>query len=733
MKTRRPLLAALLMNAAASAPAAEAADNTLGAITVTATRVATPVIDAPATVSVITSQDIDDQLVDDIKDLVRFEPGVSVRSQPSRFTAAFSPTGRDGNSGFTIRGLEGNRVLIQTDGIRLPDAFSFGAQANGRGDYADLDLLKSVEILRGPASPLYGSDGVAGAVSFTTRDPDDILGPGADIGGRLRLGHAAADDHWSKAAALAGRSGNVQALVAYTRRDSGPLANQGRNDSRSILRTTANPQATDSNAVLAKLVWTPAPGHRLRATYEHNHRITATDVLSAIALAPLGPTSVVGLTARDTSRRGRASLDWRYVGKGLFERASLTGFYQDSRTRQFSAEDRNTAPDRNRDNRFDNEIIGINGEAVLKFASGAVTHRIVAGFDASQTLQTGLRDGTVPPIGEVFPTKAFPDTRYTLAGGFVQDEIDIGSGRLLLYPALRLDYYKLRPETGDRQFPGVAAGQDGHRLSPKLGAIGWFTDTMGIYGSYAAGFKAPTPSQVNNGFANVIQNYLSLANPDLRPETSSSVEAGLRLRRFDLGGVRLDASLTGFYGWYRNFIEQAQVGGDFTPANPGIFQFINIGEVEIGGIEARIEADLGNGFRFDGAAAFAHGDRSRAGITSALSSVDPLKLTGGLSYRSADARFGGQAIITHVARKAQDRIAEPCSPDCFSPGGFTIADLTVFVRPVPWATVRVGIFNLFGARYFWWSDVRGLSAASATLDAFGQPGRNASASLTVQF
>nr|WP_310523013.1 TonB-dependent hemoglobin/transferrin/lactoferrin family receptor [Polymorphobacter sp.] len=720
---------------AADAAAGEAADGTetLGAITVTATRTATPVIDAPATVSVITAADIENQLFDDIKDLVRFEPGVSVRSQPSRFTAAFSPTGRDGNSGFTIRGLDGNRVLIQTDGIRLPDAFSFGAQANGRGDYADLDLLKSVEILRGPASPLYGSDGVAGAVSFTTKDPGDLLAAGAHVGGRLRLGYTDADGSWAKAAALALRDGNLEALLAYTRRDSGPLQNQGTNDSSNVTRTTPNPQETDNDAVLAKLVWAAAPGHRLRATFEHNARTTETNVLSGLALPPLGASSVIGLTARDTAMRDRASLDWRYEAAGLVERASLTGFYQDSRTRQFSAEDRNISADRTRDNRFNNEVYGAAGEIALKFATGDIGHRIITGFDASRTLQTGSRGGTVPPFGETFPTKAFPDTHYTLAGVFVQDEIDIGDGGLLLYPALRMDHYSLDPETGDPQFPGQPASQSGTRLSPKLGAIGWLGDNFGLYASYAAGFKAPTPSQVNNGFINIIQNYTSLANPDLRPETSNSVEAGLRLRRFDLGGVKLNASLTGFYGWYKGFIEQVQISGNFTPASPGVFQYVNIGEVDIGGIEARIEADLGSGLRFDAAAALAHGDRRSGGIESALSSVDPFKLTGGLSYRDSANRFGGQAIITHVAGKAQDRVAEPCSPACFTPGAFTIADLTAFVRPTEWATVRVGIFNLFDARYFWWSDVRGIASSSATIDAFSQPGRNVSASLTLQF
>ena len=70
-------------------------------------------------------------------------------------------------------------MLIQVDGIRVPDGFTFGAQAAGRGDYVDLGIVRSVEILRGPASALYGSDGLAGAVSFITSDPADLLAAAA--------------------------------------------------------------------------------------------------------------------------------------------------------------------------------------------------------------------------------------------------------------------------------------------------------------------------------------------------------------------------------------------------------------------------------------------------------------------------------------------------------------------------------------------------------------------------
>ncbi len=65
-------------------------------VTVTATRTEANIVDVPVTVSVIGSEEIDNHLVTDIKDLVRYEPGVSVRRAPARFTAALGSTGRDG-------------------------------------------------------------------------------------------------------------------------------------------------------------------------------------------------------------------------------------------------------------------------------------------------------------------------------------------------------------------------------------------------------------------------------------------------------------------------------------------------------------------------------------------------------------------------------------------------------------------------------------------------------------
>ena len=713
------------------AAAADSGDG--GAIVVTATRTEKQASDVPATVSVIDSQTIDDRFINDVKDLVRYEPGVAVRRAPSRFTAAGASTGRDRDSGFNIRGLEGNRVLITVDGVRVPDGFSFGAQSVGRGDYVDLDLVKSVEILRGPASALYGSDGVAGAVSFVTKDPADFLKEGRSIGGGVRAAYDSSDESWTEGGVAAGQAGQLSFMAAYTRRDGKELDNKGSNDSANSDRTTPNPQDTNSNAMLGRIVWTPNDAHRLRLTYEHFDSDVATNVLSAIAKPPLAATSAIGLTADDTIKRDRATIDYRYVGTGFVNGAHAAAWWQKSRTLQVSLEDRSTAADRTRINRFDNRVYGAMLQIESKVTSGAVDHLFVYGGDVSTTRQTGIRDGTVPPAGESFPTRAFPATDYTLTGFYLQDEMSIADGVVSLFPALRWDHYKLDPKNDPLFTTFVPRGQNGSKLTPRIGLVVKPVETIRLFASYAQGFKAPEPNQINNGFANIVANYRSVPNPDLKPETSRSVEGGVRFVRDNAL-----AEVTVFNSRFRNFIDQVQTGGSFTAADPAIYQYINLGRVRTHGIEAKGNYTLANGIGFRAAASWAKGSVIQTGIAGArpLDSIEPFKLVGGLFFQPEGGPFRGEIAATRSAGKKPSRTNNSCktaTTSCFTPPGFWVVDLTASYRLLDRATVRAGLFNLFDKKYFWWSDVRGLASSSTIRNAYSQPGRKFGASVAVTF
>ena len=700
-------------------------------VTVVATRTETPVNQVAGTVSVYTDEEIERLLFTDIKDLVRYEPGVSVVSQPARFGAALGTAGRAGNEGFTIRGLGGDRVLMVVDGVRQPDGFVFGAQSVGRGGYSDLDLMKSVEILRGPASALYGSDGVAGAVSFTTKDPVDFLSPGQDFGARARVGYNSADHGWTEGLAVAGRSGPFSGLVAYTRRDSEETETNGENDVEGSARTTANPQEIESNAVLAKLLWDVDANNVLRLTYDHYDMNMVANVLSGRSA------TVLDLRADDDTRRDRVGLDWRSKGLLGLDDVMVAAYWQEAETRQFTFEDRTPAVDRTRDNAFDNRVWGVTATARKTIDIGSVSHRLTFGGDWSETRQTGVRDGTVPPAGETFPTSPFPATDYTLAGAFIQDEIVLAGGALRIIPAVRFDSYELST-TSDSLYIGARADQDDNHFSPKVGVVWQATQQFQLFANYAEGFKAPTPSQVNNAFSNPAQGYTSAPNPNLDPETSQSIELGARLTHaLALNGV-LDAQVVVFQSDFEDFISQQIVSGAFTPANPAVYQFVNFASVEIEGIEARANLHWDNGVFLRAAAAYADGHQTTGTTTASLTTIDPVKVVLGMGYNDAAGRFGFEGVVTWSARKEnRDTNGLGCfnqapSLGCYTGDEFALVDVTAWWNVTDRVTARLGAFNLTDAKYGWWSDIRGVAATSTSRDAYTQPGRNFGLSLSLR-
>ena len=730
---------ALSFAGVAHAAESDAAIDDANTITVTATRTPTAIEDAPNTVTVIDEEQIADELATDIKDLVRFEPGITVRRAPARFGAALGTTGRAGNEDFNIRGIGGNRVLIQVDGIRSPQGFSFGAQVVGRGGYTDVGLVKSVEILRGPASALYGSDGLSGVVSFITSDPKDLIDEGNSFGGFARAQYSSADEEFAETAAIAGRFGDFSAMLAYTRRDFKELDNQGTNDVIGSARTTPNPQDGESNAFLGKIVWENG-SRKVRLTGEYLDREVFSNVLSGLGTVSFGPGftvwSVDRLEANDTTERKRVSLDYTWDGDGVIDYAHLGVYWQDGEDRQATEEDRTPiflpAPDRTRLNIFENEVYGGIAEFRSDFSTGNIQHRLSFGGDISWTEQIGARDGTIPPTGETFPTRPFPVTDFMLGGLYLADEITFGDGLVTVFPALRFDFYDLDP-IDDPLLPAtfVTTGQDGSRLSPKIGITVKPTETMRIYGSYSQGFRAPTPSQVNQFFENLTSPfgaYRTIPNPDLGPEASESFEIGARYvdDRFSIG-------ITGFYAEYDDFISQETISGTGSIADPFIFQNINIDSVKVNGVEAKLTYQHENGFRVRFAAAYADGEQTMSGVNGPLSTIEPLNAVLGVGYRDPGNRFGGEIIASYNGRKALNETTSVCNATCFRPETSVIFDATAFFRITDNFNLRAGIFNIFDRSYAYWSDVRGLNETSSVLDAYTRPGRNFSVSLTASF
>lgn len=703
-------------------PDTEGAVTRLDEVTVSSTRSERRVDKVPNTVTVIPAVQIEQNGARDIKDVFRDELDVTVRAAPTRFTAAGAATGRAGNEGINIRGLEGNQVLMMVDGIRVPNSFSFGSFATGRGDFLDIDGIKTVEVLRGPASTQFGSDGLAGAVSFRTLDPADLLKPGQALGGFARSSFATIDHAWSYTLGVGGRNAQWQGMLLGSYRQGHEVDNKGENDARNVTRTTPNPVDYDNRYLLGKAILNIDPAQQLGLSFETQKRTQDTEVYSARAVPPLSATSTLDLDAHDRIERDRLSVEHRFadLNAAWVQRAETRIYWQDAKVRQLGLEDRNTAADRVRDSRYRTRVAGLS-TLLESNLSGAVNQRLTYGVDWSRATITGVRDGTVPPFGETFPTKAFPDTTYTLAGAFVQSEIE--AGKFSIIPGLRFDHYKLAPSSAGYS-GGKVVALSGQAVTPRLGVVWQLAPAFAPYGQIAKGFRAPTPDQVNNGFTNLASGYTSVGNPNLKAEHADSIEIGFRGK---LDSLRY--SVAAFDNRYKDFISQQAVGGAGTPANPTVFQYINLAKAHIRGVEARVEWPLAKLWKANAGVAYSRGESESAGVETPLDTIQPLKAVLGIRYD--DAGWGARANLVHSEGKKSSRISTSIAQ--FAPPSYTVLDLGFYWKPMRDVTLNANLNNVFDTKYWRWSDASGLAAASTVTDAYTAPGRNLQVSLRYDF
>lgn len=737
---------------AADTSAAGAAEaNELERVQVTATRSERAIGDVPNTVDVIDRQRMDTLLVRDLKDLFRYEPGISVGSSFGRF----------GLGDIRVRGLGGNRVRIQTDGIPVPDAFSIGSFSNANRNFVDLDTLKRVEVVRGPTSSLYGSDALGGVVSFITKDPSDYLEEGKDAYFGFKIGYDSSWDGLFGGATAAFGGERWSGLVAVSHRQGQETENQGEVGGTGSTRTQPNPQDLDGRSVLAKLVLETSEHQRFKLTVEGNEDDTDTDLLNSRGRQALTGAINDSVIARDHQSRARVSFghEMDAVGAGFADRVDWQVYRQDSQTTQYTREIRSgLAPPTLRDMRerefdFGQRTYGLQANFGKDFSTGSAQHALSYGLDLSRTetkqkrdgLRTFLVTGVSTPVmlPDVFPVRDFPISKTTTAALYVQDEISFADGAFRLVPAVRVDRYELKPEPDNiftEDNPGVALSDISETsVSPKLGAVWHFNQDWSLFGGYSRGFRSPPYNDVNIGFTNVAFGYTAIANPDLKPETSDGLEAGLRF-----SNAAAYASLSAYYNRYEDFIESMRPIG-LNDDGLTVYQSQNIAEAKIYGVELKAGLELGalwdnwDGWSLRGAAAWSRGEGrgpeevevspgvfEERQVTRNLDSVDPLTATLGIAYDRES--WGAELAGRFVGRK--DRVSDD---SLYQQSGYSVLDLYAHWNFAPGAAFNVGVFNLADRKYSEAGDVPLVNGTSTLLDRYTSPGRNFAASLSVNW
>ncbi len=698
-------------------------------VTVSATLNPARLKDTPGTVSVIDAETITRRQIENVADLIRFEPGIYIETNLTRV----------GLNGFNIRGIGGNRVMTQVDGVETSEQFDFGP-FNVHQFTLDLDTLKTAEIVRSSGSSLYGSDALGGVVSFFTKDPADYLVRRQPLHLGAKTSFDGRGDEGTGNIVLAGGRPRAQASLFVSYASGHEIDNSGDVDTESATRTAPNPQDRQSIQALGKAVFTLGNGNVLRSVLDLADNDIETQAFASRGVTVTGPisTNVADITSDDTMRRRRLSVDHTLLDRGGLSQWSWNLYAQTSDTGQVVDEFRITtgagpAQTINRSGtlEFDQDGYGgavqgrkalaPRGQAMLLTFGGSYKHNA---FDMIRDrVDVNAATGAVVPVTNlILPSKYFPKSDVAEAGSYLQAEMRLG--RLTLVPGVRYDHFNLDADQSDPVFVAslspTAMDFSADATSGKVGAAVNVSSAVTVHAQYAGGFRAPPYSAVNSGFTNLAGGYTSIPNTDLDAETSDNIEFGVRSAT---GPVSV--AVTGFMNYYDNFILQVQRG-----VNPTTrlleFQYQNVSKVEIRGVEFQGEARLTDDLRLRASYAIIRGNDVSNADDVPLNSIAPDQGAFGLLYSAPSSRWGSEVIV----RAARGQSQETAGDGFFAPEAYGVADVLGWIALGRDVTLRGGVLNLTDQKYFEWPNVCGRSATDPTIDRYSSPGVSALVSVS---
>ncbi|HCM1314065.1 TPA: TonB-dependent hemoglobin/transferrin/lactoferrin family receptor [Vibrio parahaemolyticus] len=669
--------------------------STFNEVVVTATRTNSQIEDTAASVAVVTDKNIEESMVTGLDDLFEYTPGVTVKTNS-----------RQGVQSINIRGIEGNRIKVLVDGVSQGNQFESGNTfINSARVNVDTDLIKAVEIVKGAASSLHGSDAIGGIVAFETKDPADFL-KGRNFGGHAKFNYSSEDNTFSESVALANKAGDLESLVAYTRRDGNELDNFG----------DLADASTEANNLLVKLQYQVNDAHRVE--FNGNY----------IRNKGNGKQSYNGYTnatSEDVTEQYQVGI------KHIWEMQTALA---DSLTWQLDwlSKEENGITDRvkgqniqRKDYIYEDEGYQFDSQFDKYLSLGSTEHYFVYGasFSDKDIKNVNKEYNSASANKEIFYIPSASERRYGL---FLQDEITVGN--FTITPGVRWDAFETDPGDTSNNPSGNAASDykkfSDSAFTGRLGSVYKLNEQHRLFAQISQGFRAPDFQELYYSFGNPMHGYIFKPNPDLKAEDSISYEFGWRHNN-DISSSEVSV----FYSDYDNFIESKTVSGTWTPVtDPAIQQYVNIGKATIKGIEFSNQLSWDKFMPIEGfssriAAAYTEGED---GNNNPLNSVNPWNLVAGFNYDS-EQNWGTTLTINYTASKDKSDIND----DKVLPiSAATVVDITAYYKPIKDLTLRAGLFNVTDEEYYNWNDVRDLQTENKDLT---QAGRNWSITAKYEF
>ncbi|CAH6819879.1 TonB-dependent receptor [Vibrio chagasii] len=662
-------------------------------VVVSSTRTNQTLINTAASVTVISDKQIEENMAKDVDEIFEYTPGVTMNS-----------SSRQGAQTINIRGMEGKRVKILVDGSSQPGSFDGGPYAfiNSSGISIDPDMLKSVEIIKGAASSLHGSDAIGGVVAFETKDPSDFLKDGEDFGGQAKLSYSSEDNSFSEHVALANRFGDLETLVAYTRRDGEELQNF--RNSGDLENYAVENQDTSADNLLVKLQYQLNESHRIEFLAELIKDTSDSDIYHS---------SYDSYTGEDDTKQNRFAIKHIWFADGAIadtvtSKVSYISKEENGVTKRFKPAGPGFPPyvPANNDNlqTKDYDYTEDKLEIETQLDKEINNHYLVYGatYTHSDISNTNMEYNSDPATDDQLYVYT-PDAKEQKFGLFVQDEISLMNNKLVVTPGLRFDYFSTDP--GKNTGESLTDFSDS-AVTGRLGTTYKLTDTGTVFGQISQGFRAPSFDELYYTYDNPGHGYVNDPNPDLKSETSISYELGYRHNT-----QASSSEIAAYYSDYDDFIETVvtkKTGGTTHYSN------VNLESATIKGVEfsntllwdVLVGAPEGISTHF--VASYTEGED---GNGNALNSVNPWNAVLGLNYDAPNQNWGTSLKLNYTA----DKPGSDINFDDENGGNAgqaelpsaTVVDLTAYYKPMKDLTIRGGVFNLTNEEYYRWNDIRG--------------------------
>ncbi len=631
----------------------------------------------------ITREDLDRAQATTLGDVFRYAPGIEGLAGPGRQFGDVNIRGIDG-AGAVIIAIDGaEKNLVETKhGIEFNPIF------------LNPDFLKSVTIVKGPVSNVYGTGSIGGRVEFRTVDPSDFLAVGKAFGGATTLGGVSNGPGYHASAigaARLGKGGEILGGLSYRR-----FHDYRDGDDLEVLNS-----GSEITGILSKIVLRPADGLTVEASYNRTgNEYVGSNVYGRANFRQDADfeNDVVDSSLTASAEYKPASLTWLSFDADLFYSTTV----HEETLVEKRAGSRSLPGDRDK---RDGVSRGGTLFATLRGTTGPLRHKAAIGGSLTKDV---LKYERVPGT-DTEDAGTPPETNgdRLVYGFFAQNRIIYGDGLLEVIPGVRYERYDVETDQGAETSGGELLPKVTLALRPLIRAS---LKGLQLYGSWARGLRAPRLTELTidrqsertrtlNGVTTTTITR-DLANPDLEAEFAHNVEIGARYK--GRGVVESDDAMTLTVSLFRNNIKNkiervtlSQVPHETLESTTVTTRQIrNVGSARIQGIEISASYDARR-FFFGATAEKTKGKNKETGAP--LNSVRPTSATlyGGMRFLDYALTVGSEIEMAQGKTETGENLGVIGD----STKGYTLVNLFSSYRLSDSVSLNARIDNLFDVVY----------------------------------